>query len=184
MLLVTPMLIGFAAAKSPASDPRMVLLLANTGAVPARVLHQAEFSAAAVLARAGVRLEMVDCTIEACAAIAGFWIEFVDRIPKGRHAETAGYAVLYPAAEGIDGYAVVAWRPVEEGAVRQNLEAGLLLGATIAHEIGHLLLGKDAHSMNGVMAPRFRRREMEMMARGELRFMDDQVKRIRARLGR
>jgi hypothetical protein len=69
-----------------------------------------------------------------------------------------------------------------EAAAAGHIDAGLLLGATMAHEIGHLLLGRDAHSLNGVMAPRFRRREMEMAARGELRFTDDQMKRIRAAL--
>jgi hypothetical protein len=183
MLLSGPMLIALAAAKS-AIGPEMVIRLANTAAVPAKALRQAETSAGTILARAGLRVEWVDCSVEACAAIAGFWIQFVERAPVGLHADSAGYAVLYPAGEGTGGYAVVAWRPVAAAAAEQNLEAGLLLGATMAHEIGHLLLGRDAHSMNGVMVPRFRRREMVMAARGELGFTDDQVKRIRKALTR
>jgi len=181
MLLMTPMLIGLAAAKSPVADVAMVIHMANTEAVPARALRQGEIFAAAILARAGVRVEWVDCSVEGCAAVHGFWMQFVERRPSGLHTETAGYAVLYPAAEGTSGYAVVAWRPVEAAAAG-HIDAGLLLGATMAHEIGHLLLGGDAHSLNGVMVPRFRRREMEMAARGELGFTDDQVKRIRAAL--
>ena len=182
ILLLVPMLIGIVAAKSPLPDRGLVILLANTEAVPAHALRQAEQSAAAILARAGVWVEWVDCAMQDCAFIPGFWMQFADRRPSGLHSDTAGYAVRYWVAGGTSGYAVVAWRPVEAAAAG-HIEAGILLGATMAHEIGHLLLGRDTHSLNGVMVPRFRRREIEMAARGELGFTDDQVNRIRAALG-
>jgi hypothetical protein len=134
------------------------------------------------MARAGIRVAWVDCALESCAGARGYWIEFVERQPQRLHRDTAGYAVLYPTGKGTGGYAVVAWRQAAASAAEYGVDPGPVLGAAMAHEIGHLLLG-NAHSMNGVMAARFRRREVEMAARGELGFLDDQVKRIRATLG-
>jgi hypothetical protein len=133
-----------------------------------------------MLARAGVRVTWVDCEVASCATIPGYWIQFVERRPAGLHAETAGYTVLHPAAEGMAAYAVVAWRPLEAVAAEQDLDPGPLLGAAIAHEIGHLLLGSNSHTRSGVMVARFRRREMEMAERGELGFTDEQASQIRS----
>jgi hypothetical protein len=179
MLLAGALLVGWAAAKSPAEGLEMVVRLANTAVVPVKALRQAESTAGGILARAGVRVVWVDCAVESCARARGYLVQFVERQPPRMHAETAGYAVVYPEDQGTGGYAVVAWRQSAVAAAEFGLEAGPLLGAAIAHEIGHLLLG-SAHSRNGVMMARFRRREMEMAARGELGFLDDQVQRIHA----
>ena len=44
-----------------------------------------------------------------------------------------------------------------------------LLGAAMAHEIGHLLFG-PAHAHSGIMSPRLGPREMRLAARGALLF--------------
>jgi hypothetical protein len=180
MLVASAMFIGAGLAKSPASGAPMTIRLVNAETVPAQVLRQAQAAAASMLSRAGLQVEWVDCARQPCASISGLWIQFVDQRPPGLHGETAGYAVVYPAAAGTDGYAVVAWHPVQAAAAELDLDPGPLLGAAMVHEIGHLLLGRNAHARSGVMVPRFRRREMEMAARGELGFTGEQVKQIRA----
>jgi hypothetical protein len=182
MLLVGPLFIAIALARLPAGDARLVIRLVNAGVVPGRALRQAESTAGAMLARAGVAVHWMDCRTEACAAIPGFWIEFVEQRPSGLHTETAGYAVLFPERENPGGYGVVSWRAVVQAAAEGDVDAGPLLGATMVHELGHLLLGGRAHSPNGVMVERFRRREMQLAERGELGFTDEQVKQLRARM--
>jgi hypothetical protein len=153
----------------------------GAAAVPPKVLQQAEVSTGGILARAGVKVEWVDCALETCAGIPGLWLQIAERRPVGLHTEATGYAVV-PYGRGTDGYAVVSWELVTIVAREMDLDAGPVLGAAMAHELGHLLLGQRAHAPGGVMAPRFRRRELEMAARGELAFTDAQARQIRALL--
>jgi hypothetical protein len=58
--------------------------------------------------------------------------------------------------------------------------AGELLGLAIAHEIGHLLLGKNSHSNAGLMRPRWPSRDLEAKHWEEFTFTSEQVRRLRA----
>jgi hypothetical protein len=89
-------------------------------------------------------------------------------------------AVLMPERDGAVSYAGAVWPAVEEAAA--SLESGVsdVLGATVAHEIGHILLGSKAHTRSGIMCSRFRRTDMRMAASGELRFTPEQAQRMQA----
>jgi hypothetical protein len=50
-----------------------------------------------------------------------------------------------------------------------EVDSAVLLGAAMAHEIGHLLFG-PSHAYAGVMSPRLGAKEMALAGRGELRF--------------
>ena len=65
---------------------------------------------------------------------------------------------------------------VQYVAKSKSLEVGDLLGVTIAHEIGHLLLPPDSHSM-GVMSPRI---DLFLIDRGGWSFDQRQATIIRA----
>ena len=62
-------------------------------------------------------------------------------------------------------------------------EVSDVLGATVALEIGHILLGSKAHTRSGIMCSRFQRTHIGMAARGELRFAPEQARRMQATLG-
>jgi hypothetical protein len=64
----------------------------------------------------------------------------------------------------------------------RNVEAYQILGAAVAHEIGHLYLGTNdqAHSRTGVMCGFWSEREVEQASIGELSFSREQGARIRA----
>ena len=87
--------------------------------------------------------------------------------------------MIYPTDWGHDGYAGVFYRRVMETAKKEECDTGLMLGATMAHEIGHLLLGSNAHSARGVMRARLKREEVGQAARGDLRFTAEQAEAIR-----
>jgi hypothetical protein len=60
----------------------------------------------------------------------------------------------------------------------------IILGCMMAHEIGHLLLGSDSHSENGIMRGQWEREDVwQAMVRRKL-FTAEQAKRIRADLRR
>jgi hypothetical protein len=54
-----------------------------------------------------------------------------------------------------------------------------ILGHAMAHEIGHLLLGQDAHSAAGVMRADWRIQDYILMSQGSLLFTPRQAERIR-----
>jgi hypothetical protein len=59
-----------------------------------------------------------------------------------------------------------------------------LLGAAIAHEVGHLLLGDHSHASSGIMRAKWERKVFEEIFTTRLRFSPEQVERIRADVAR
>lgn len=54
-----------------------------------------------------------------------------------------------------------------------------LMGHVLAHEIGHLLMGRDSHSPSGLMSARWTKAEQSELLRGELRFTKEDSARLR-----
>ncbi len=78
--------------------------------------------------------------------------------------------------------AYVFFEPVEALAVRSGADPARVLGAAIAHELGHLLLPTGLHSPTGLMQVRWGASEASAAGRGELRFAARELADIRARL--
>jgi hypothetical protein len=86
-----------------------------------------------------------------------------------------------PGEGGVHGaYARVFYRHIQAKAEQERVNKAQLLGLAMAHEFGHLLLGPKAHSAEGIMRANWSRRDMELGAKGQLRFTDQQVRHIRA----
>jgi hypothetical protein len=54
-----------------------------------------------------------------------------------------------------------------------------VMGAAMAHEIGHLLLQSEAHSPSGIMQLSWSRADLLDATRGQLRFTPDQAATMR-----
>ena len=52
-------------------------------------------------------------------------------------------------------------------------------GRVIAHELGHLLIGKNAHSAAGIMHTPWRVRDLEPTREAAMSFLPGEAKRIR-----
>ncbi len=59
-----------------------------------------------------------------------------------------------------------------------GLDLHVMLGHTIAHEIGHLLLGTNSHAKKGVMRPTWGDREVRLANTGVLGFTEAQARRM------
>ncbi len=59
---------------------------------------------------------------------------------------------------------------------------GEILGHAVAHEIGHLLLATDAHSLIGIMKENYDNDDLFAMGRGRLVFEPEQSLVIRTRI--
>ena len=57
-----------------------------------------------------------------------------------------------------------------------------ILGNTMAHEVGHLLLGTNAHSQMGIMRPKWQGQELRRVGMGALLFTPEQGRSIQTKL--
>jgi hypothetical protein len=60
---------------------------------------------------------------------------------------------------------------------------GQILGHAIAHEIGHLLLASDTHSLFGIMKADYDRQDMVILGQGNLFFTAEEGQLLRSALG-
>jgi len=172
-------------------DPRpgITIRIVNFAGVPNATLQRAEREASHILGKAGVAAVWLDCdaalTRDVCRSRPGpseLWLHLLKQRPRGLVADAAGFARVPPPQEGDGNYAAISCPVVMKAA--KDLEAGVpvLLGITMAHEIGHLLLGPKAHSPGGIMRPRFGRGDVLLANWGELLFTPEQAARIRVAL--
>jgi hypothetical protein len=68
---------------------------------------------------------------------------------------------------------------VKDLASNGNASLSQILGLTITHELGHLLLGSNAHVANGVMRAQWGQEELRLAAKGGLLFTAEQSSMIR-----
>jgi hypothetical protein len=160
----------------------------NDAGVPASVLRQAEMRARSVLMDAGVSLTWLDCGVPGrrrtelgCQVIA-FPTHFSVRLVAGRKGvsdDTFGQSYLNERGEG--NYATVYVTPLSSARALSMIQEGDLLGYVVAHELGHLLLGKESHSAAGLMRARWEVAELQEGARGNLLFSRGEMEKIRSR---
>jgi len=61
-------------------------------------------------------------------------------------------------------------------------DVGAILGHVIAHELGHLLIARQAHTEQGIMRERWGRQQGTQAARGDLLFHSDHAKLMQDQL--
>jgi len=64
----------------------------------------------------------------------------------------------------------------------REIDYARLLAHVVAHELGHLLLGPNAHSVMGLMQARMTGDSLERMEQGNFRFSQEQMRNMHARL--
>ena len=152
-----------AAPVADASSPVRVQVTArlyNTARVPDIVSETALRVATGSLIPGGVDVRWRNCdVVQSCATVPARG-ELVIRIVRSRgmvHRTTPlvlGEAFI-DTRERTGVLATVFMDRVELIAGQSDTDAALLLGRAIAHEIGHLLLGTNAHSVSGLMRARW-----------------------------
>jgi hypothetical protein len=105
-------------------------------------------------------------------------MQIMKQRPLNLHGDTTGFAVLVRSERSSDSYAAVSWPMIEE--VSRELGASVVevLAASLAHELGHLVLHSSGHSLSGIMKARLDRRQIELLARGEFWFTKDDAARL------
>jgi hypothetical protein len=164
-----------------ASDLRLTLVIYNYAHVAGGTLSNAENTAAEIFRDAGVELNCRD----------GFTYAAERRKAENSQPEDPATLVvkLQPASDaarygvrstcegiGLRSGAIVFVRSSDR---RDAASTATHLGYIMAHELGHILLGLNAHSIVGIMRGTLLQDEWEKAAQGTLGFTHSQKQQIR-----
>lgn len=182
---------------TPDSEPRVTLLIYNYAHLDSASLAGTQQVVAAIFEGAGVETDWIDCPLSpvdfekypACQRPART-TDFVVRLM------TASMAAKLPMADGPLGFAQrcpdveracvanIFYARVDELAARSDARTPRILAHAIAHEVGHLLLGPNAHSPRGLMRGVWSREDLKLMCWSHLLFTPQQSGQIRDSLVR
>jgi hypothetical protein len=166
--------------------------VANAAGVRAAVIATGEIEASFVFKRAGIVVRWADCpTLDGgrggnpvCSEPAdsyNFTIVIGDKFPKNAIEDTAlGFAMPF---SGFRNYAEIAYPRVKEttDTSAESLDYGGLLGAIMAHELGHLLFSSNRHGP-GIMQANWTRAEFKLINQRRFLFTVEQAEALRTAL--
>ena len=192
-LAVVSLVAGLAAARTPdALAPRVRLSVFNDAGIPSDTLAHAAARATAILAQSGVELDWLDCgrpdpadfspPTTPCSVVAWPHQLSVRILPRARSvgADIFGQAFLDDAGRGA--YSNVYYNNLAANREHAQLSDGEMLGFVIAHEVGHLLLGSNSHSLSGLMQARWDSAALHSALHNTLFFTPAQSAALRSRL--
>jgi len=182
-----------AAATGPLSSqtrPAVTLRVVNEAGVEARILESAKREAAGILKRADVGILWLDCeaghadwrSANPCQRDRGpaeFWLRIAAKRPQAAVGEMLAFTELGSSGDGLAG---VYYPAIAAMATPDRPPLADILGAAIVHEVGHLILGADAHSPGGVMKAFWGKEQFRQIAIDELGFSADQARKLRSEL--
>jgi len=172
---------------------RVEVRVYDAGMMPAASQTVALRAAAGVLAAAGIEVLWRPCGNDAAAAHAGgcdiplrpseLSVRFVRLAgtPSASGQLQLGYS-LVDTSRGEGRLATMYVDRVEWLAAQARADAVILLGFAVAHEIGHLLLGTNAHAAHGLMRAVWSRAQLQHADAGDWRFSRDEGWKMRSSL--
>jgi hypothetical protein len=170
-----------------AANPGMTIHVYDYAGVEPGVLAEAEALAARTLHKAGLRTQWSNCRASPttrCAAVGGVNHLYVRLLPEAMAGKLAastrmlGMSLLTSGGTfPVDAY-VFAER-VGVLAEQDRHAVPPLLGAAITHEVGHLLLAGNAHTVTGIMSAQWGPKEKKDSLMGVLTFSRSQSEQMR-----
>ena len=175
-----------ATAQTTAAPVKIKILVYDYAKLASQPLSQALEETAGVFRKAGIEPEWCVGTAacEKCLAErrrSGLPVLQLNLLNERMAARTFGDSKRFGIALRDVAYINVAG--AQNLAQEGRFEAKVVLGHVIAHELGHLLLGPNAHSRGSIMTPNLGIRELGDAQCGALRFSPEEVQRMRERLG-
>lgn len=163
--------------------------------VPQETLVEAEAVASEILRRADLEIVWINCDYSippasrepGCARALSsldFVLNIVDRLQalSPKLSEIAMGVAAVPSKGGEGDSAYVGMRQAEGVAHASAIPLETILGLGAAHELGHLLLGEDAHSPSGLMKAKWGNDDLNRGSHGNLIFLPKQASHIRTNL--
>ena len=160
----------------------------NHAGVPQGVLSRAEQSVSLILGHSGIEPEWLDCSTPAgrlrCAGEPDAGSVAVQIVHGTTKMPDEVFGATFLGKDGTGHQTDIFYDRIHALHREWNISLPVLLGTVMAHELGHLLLGLNAHSPSGIMTPVWTSMDLWRVERGTLFFSVEQSTRIRERLGR
>jgi len=177
-----------ATARAEAGSVSLTVSVFNDVGASQSVLSEAQVRATYIMRQAGVSLAWLDCgspgsrqPSAGCSAISFPQHLSVRLVSRASPAREDAFGQSFQNADGEGSYAIVYFHVLASSEAAGAVKTGELLGHVVAHELGHLLLGKDSHSATGLMSAVWRVAELHQASRGNLLFTSGQADRIHSR---
>jgi hypothetical protein len=171
-------------------DAQVTVSVYNDAQVRFDILARAEQQAASIFSRAGLGVTWLRCTHinSGVTAVACNRFDVPGHVAVriiARAASSmsdAAFGVAFLAPDGTGRYSDVFWKRAQRLHANSTVDLGGILGSVIAHEIGHLLLGSNAHAISGIMRAHWESDELHRIAMGTLMFLPEQSERMHERI--
>lgn len=189
LLLLFLALASDAKSVSAQSAALQVQVYDYTGSSPS-ALHAFITRTQEILTGAGISVEVDACprgVSTPCESRRGSFRQVVIRVIAGApgNNQQARWQHLGQSIATHDGgtYASVFLKLAEEEAAETNLPRMLILSYAAAHEVGHLLLGDEAHTPQGLMKADWETDDFRAMAQNRFHFSPEQTRELKRRYG-
>ena len=160
--------------------------------LPKKILAQSVDETTRILQKAGVTTTWITCKSSKWTILPSVTCEDPDGmrhlslriVPRAWRASDSIFGVAFLSENGSGVYGDVFYDSVEKLHRDWGASVPRVLGHVMAHELGHLLLGSNAHSRDGIMRPSWHADELQRASKGTLLFLPEQAQFIRQRLSR
>jgi hypothetical protein len=185
LFILTPPLRGFASQlPSETAAPtnlKMRVRVYNMARVAPRVLEESEQEVSRIFLEVGAKIEWLECPCAQNPSSADLMLRIIPQLFGSVRADfREDHLGFAPSSEDGGVLATIFFHRVE--ALTKGGATAPLLGNAIAHELGHLLLGSNAHSSTGIMQAHWNRELLKLANRGLLRFTPEQAALLRVRI--
>ena len=185
-VVVTMAYLAMGAERNLPQYPQLRVFVMNDANASTRLLLDAERQAAGVLLQAGVEVEWVNCSRSStCYGDEGFGVGglIVRIVPRARTLSTEVIGVSFLDPRGNGTYADIFFEPVVRlREVNHDVSLAVILGNVMTHEVGHLLLGSNAHAPIGIMRGHWERDDLLSIRAAEMQFTKEQSQRIKRKV--
>ena len=171
--------------------PQVAISVYDYAHVSAGLLAAAEEGARRVFRQAGVETVWATCfpkpekvEPDGCSAVDAnhLMLKILPRAiaaPVRERSDVLGTAIMNE--KGVGFYAYIFYDRVQRIANERKL-GHALLGDALAHEIGHLLLGSNSHSVSGIMSAHWYGEELRRISEEAMFFAPNQSRMMRDRV--
>ena len=172
--------------------PEIIVRIYNYAGVGEDFLPRAQQEAAGIFLEVGIRLSWLSCTPthqgiaedtlchQNALNVVSLMICPKRMVPKGGLPPGIFGFALMPEPGEPARYARLYFHRLTELADGRKVRRGVLLGAMMAHEIGHLLLGVNSHSREGIMSIPWDPNKLQQVDSGRLGFTPEQAAALNA----
>ena len=169
------------------SDSQMIVSVYNDAGVPAPLLQRAEDNAGRLFRRADLDLIWVTCSKgvsgeSVCPGGTRSSQIYFHVISQSLTLSDNAFGVAFLGSDGVGRYADLFFDPIQKLATNFAPAEAEIMGSVMAHEIGHLLLGSQAHSHSGIMEAHWSSQELRNIAEGNLAFTRPQCQKMLSRV--